>query len=83
MKKVSREVIKRQLIEMFQEIVDDENMVIEEDSSLMSDMALSSIEILAFLGEAEAEFEICFEESRMRQMTKVADLIDYIEEKTA
>lgn len=57
--------------------VDTDN--ITESSNLITDVEVSSIEILSILGELEAIYDIKFSEQDMKDIATIGDLIDCIE----
>lgn len=54
---------------------------IKEDSSLVGDLALSSLDIVAIVSDFEDEFNIKIEDKDIYNFLTVDDILKYLEEK--
>ena len=54
---------------------------IKEDSSLVGDLALSSLDIVAIVSDFEDEFNIKIEDKDIFNFLNVDDILKYLEEK--
>lgn len=52
---------------------------INENSLLMDDLELSSLEVLDLIAHLEEVFQICFSEKELRKIISIKDLVDYIQ----
>ena len=53
---------------------------INEKSKIVSDLDVNSLELLNVIMVIEEDFEITFEENRLRKMKTVGDIAKYVEE---
>ena len=51
---------------------------ISEDSDLMDDLNLSSLEIMAVVSKIEKEFSVKISEKELLAMSSISDMIDYL-----
>lgn len=65
----------RAIIEEATDIPQDE---IREESAMMDDLDLSSMEIMTTLAELEDKFDLRIPEHELRNFVTVADLVDYL-----
>lgn len=54
---------------------------IEDDSALMDDLELSSLEVITIIADLEEIFGFTFSEKEMRNMITIDDLAAYIQKK--
>ena len=66
------------IIAYWEKEIDDDEIVITPESNLMSDLALSSLEMLRSLLMLETEFGIRIPEKQLRRMITVADTAQVI-----
>lgn len=52
---------------------------INENSLLMDDLELSSLEVLDLIAHLEEVFQIRFSEKELRKIISIEDLVDYIQ----
>lgn len=64
------------LIEIFSTITDVEE--INEESELLFDLEISSMDVLVLLCNLEAEFDIKIPEAAMRKIVTVGDVVDVV-----
>lgn len=72
---MNRNEILEKVIELFSTYTDEE---ITEESELMLDLDVSSMEVMSLICNIEAEFDISIPESSLREMTTVSDVVDII-----
>lgn len=73
------------ILEELKEIVFDylgEELPVEEDSLLEDELGLTSLDMISIVGDVEETFDISIEDGEARRIETVADVLDYIEEKT-
>ena len=63
-------------VKMMLELVTDEEIL--EDSELVEDIGVSSMDILTVMSYIEAEFKVKIDVSKMCKMSTVADIVDFI-----
>ncbi len=78
---MERHFIKETVTELIRDIIDDDAVEITEECGLMEDLELSSLEIMTMIADIEQEYQIVLEESDLRQIVTVGELIDCIKEK--
>lgn len=76
---MSREEIFEGVKKVVMEAIDEEGKVITEDTSIVDELGLDSLDIVEMLMALEEEFDISIEDSAAEKFVKVSDVIDYIE----
>ena len=77
---MSREEILSRLISVIQEILCDDSVEITEESGLVDELGLDSLEAMELMMEVENEFDVTIPESEIGNFSKVKDFIDYLEQ---
>lgn len=77
---MSREEILSRLTGVIQEIICDDSVKITEESSLVDELGLDSLEAMELMMEVENEFDVTIPESEIGNFSKVKDFIDYLEQ---
>ena len=77
---MSREEILNRLTGVIQEIICDDSVEITEESSLVDELGLDSLEAMELMMEVENEFDVTIPESEIGNFSKVKDFIDYLEQ---
>ena len=72
------EDILNKVIEMFATMTDVEE--ITEESELIEDLGISSMDVLLLISNMEAEFQVKVPETAIRKMFTIADVAEIIEE---
>lgn len=71
-----------EIIEIIKTVISDETEIskeeIQENSLLMRDLELSSMEVLTIIGRLEEEFSVLTNVNELNQITTVGELADYI-----
>lgn len=75
---MNRQDISEKVIKMISDISDADE--ITEDSELMDDLDVASMDVLAMCGTLEEMFGISIPEKLMRRMNTVGDIIDVVSE---
>lgn len=75
---MERENILREIRASIEEAADIPQSEIREDSAMMDDLDLSSMEIMTLLAELEDKFDLRIPESELRSFVTVGDLADYL-----
>ena len=75
---MSREEVLKKVIELFAMVSEAEE--ITEDSDLMEDLGVSSMEIMTMIANIEEEFRIKVTEKAIRSMQTIGDAVDVIVE---
>lgn len=70
------------IIEIAKKICDSEDIELSEDTSILMDMELSSMEFFSFISEVEGELEISISERELNSIETLGDLAEIAEEKT-
>lgn len=78
---MEREQIKETVTELIRNIIDDDTVEVTEESGLMEDLDLSSLEIMTMISDIEQEYQIVLEEADLRKIVTVGELIERIQEK--
>ena len=74
---MDRELVKGTVTELIRKIIDND-VEITEESGLMEDLDLSSLEIMTMIADIEQEYQIVLGETELRSMVSVGDIIDCI-----
>ena len=74
---MDRELVKETVTELIRKIIDDD-VEITEESGLMEDLDLSSLEIMTMIADIEQEYQIVLGETELRSMVSVGDIVDCI-----
>lgn len=77
---MSREEILSRLISVIQEILCDDSVEITEESGLVDELGLDSLEAMELMMEVENEFDVTIPESEIGDFSKIKDFIDYLEQ---
>ena len=75
-----RDSIKAKIIALIRKTIDDESLVIVEETNLVNELELSSLEILSLLGRLEVEYNTEISDSVLRRMTTVGSMINVVME---
>ena len=73
---MNRDIVKKRVIEIFSTMTDSDE--VSEDSELLSDLEISSMDILVLLCNVEVEFSIKIAERLMRKMVTISDVVDVV-----
>ncbi len=71
------------IIEIANRLCELEDVEMNEDTSIISDMELSSLEFMAFVAEVEGLFNIRIKERELRKIDTLGELAELVEEKLA
>lgn len=77
-----REDILEKIKELIFDVTGKSDIEVKEDSDLINDLGLSSLDLIAIIGEIEDHFNISVEDDDMVSLRTAKDLIYYIESKT-
>lgn len=69
------------IIEIAERICDTEDIELNEDTSLITDMELSSMEFLSFVSEVEGAMNIRIKEKELRDIETLGELAELVESK--
>jgi len=75
---MEREDILAQIAAVLQDVADIAPEDVNEDSVLMDDLDLSSMEILTIIADLEETFGLRIAEKDLRTIVTVGDLVDYL-----
>ena len=75
---MEREKVKEQVIAFIQELIDGTQEEITEECGLMEDLDISSLEILTLIADLEEKFKIELEETYIRDILTVGDLVESV-----
>lgn len=76
---MSREEILERLTGVIKEIMCDDSIEVTEESTLMDELGLDSLESMELMMEVENEFGVTIPETEVTNFTSVKDFIDYLE----
>lgn len=71
-----REEVKAKIISLIREIIDDDEMDIREDTNLVRELELSSLELSDLLSGLENEYHVKITDTVLRRMITVGNVID-------
>ena len=77
---MTRKEIKEIVFRTFTYVIADDEAVITENSSIMDDLDMDSIEMQEALSDLEEEFDIEILDSMLKRMITIGDIIDVIAE---
>lgn len=77
---MARKEIKEIVFRTFTDVIADDEAVITENSSIMDDLDMDSIEMQEALSDLEEEFDIEILDSMLKRMITIGDIIDVIAE---
>ena len=72
------EKVLKQLQDLIRDYTGRDDLVISEDSSLINDLELSSLDIISLVGSVEDTFEIMIDDEDIVNLLTVRDVVDYI-----
>lgn len=75
---MTRKEIKEIVFRTFTDVIADDEAVITENSSIMDDLDMDSIEMQEALSDLEEEFDIEILDSMLKRMITIGDIIDVI-----
>lgn len=75
------EKIAEELKEIIYDYLGDDELTIEENSSLTDDLGLSSLDLISIVGSIEDTFNITIEDNEVPSIKTFKDAVDYIENK--
>lgn len=77
-----REEIIKDLKEIIFNVTGSGDIEVKEDSDLINDLGLSSLDLIAIIGEIEDHFNITIEDDDISSIRTAKDIADYVESKT-
>ena len=77
-----REEIIKDLKEIIFNVTGSSDIEVKEDSDLINDLGLSSLDLIAIIGEIEDHFNITIEDDDISSIRTAKDIADYVESKT-
>lgn len=77
---MTRKEIKEIVFRTFKEVMADDEIEITEQSSIMDDLDMDSIEMQEVLSDLEEEFDIEILDSMLKRMITIGDIIDVMTE---
>ena len=77
---MSKEILEK-LQELIREYSGNSDLQISEDSSLINDLQLSSLDVISLVGIIEDTFDIEFDDENIAEMITVKDVVEYISSK--
>lgn len=79
---MDRNEVKKTVYRLIEEITELPQEEIKEDSVMMDDLEISSMEIMTLFADFEEEFNMTLDEKEMRKCITIGDVIDCIAEKS-
>ncbi|MBQ9768205.1 MAG: acyl carrier protein [Lachnospiraceae bacterium] len=70
------------VIQIAEKVCETEDIELNADTSIVSDLELSSMELLAFIAEVERTMKIRIKEKELRNIDTLGELAELVEEKT-
>lgn len=74
---MEKEILKK-LQELIREYSGNNDLQISEESSLINDLHLSSLDVISLIGIIEDNFDIEVDDDNIVKMVTVKDVVDYI-----
>lgn len=71
----------KKIIEIAETVCETDGVELNEDTSIISDLELSSMEFLAFVAEVESTFGIRIKERELRDIDTLGELAELVEDK--
>lgn len=71
-----REEIRNKVYDGIRRIIDDDSVEIRDDSEIVSDLELSSLEIAQLMMMLETEYNVQISDALLRKMNTVENIID-------
>lgn len=71
------------IIEIANRVCEADDIELNEDTSIISDMELSSLEFMSFVSEVEGVFNIRIKDRELRKIDTLGELAELVEEKLA
>ena len=75
---MNREEIFNKVKEIIVDVTEIDSGEIKEESSMMDDLSLSSMEVMTVIAEVEETFSLKIPEKDLRNFVTVSDLVDYV-----
>ena len=75
------EQIMEQLQDLIRDYTGNDELVLTEESSLVNDLGLSSLDIISLIGNVEDTFDIQIEDEDIANLLTVKDVVGYITSK--
>lgn len=75
---MDRENVKKTVFVFIQDILDGSEVEITEESGLMEELELSSLEIMTMVSDIEEKYHIVLSETDIRKIISVGDLVDCV-----
>lgn len=77
---MTRDQVKDIVFRTFTDVIADDEIEITEDSGIMDDLDMDSIEMQEVFSDLEEEFEVEILDSMLKQMITIGDVIDVMTE---
>ncbi len=74
---MSKEVLK-QLQDLIRDYTGNDELVINENTSFINDLELSSLDVISLIGNIEDTFDLHIEDEDIVKLLTVKDAVDYI-----
>ena len=79
-KRMTRDQVKDIVFRTFTDVIADDEVTITEDSGIMDDLDMDSIEMQEVFSDLEEEFEVEILDSMLKRMITIGDVIDVMTE---
>ena len=70
--------ILKQLQDLIRDYTGNDELTISEDTLMVNDLELSSLDIINLMGSIEDTFDICIEDEDLANLLTVKDVVNYI-----
>lgn len=77
---MTRDQVKDIVFRTFSDVIADDEVTITEDSGIMDDLDMDSIEMQEVFSDLEEEFEVEILDSMLKRMITIGDVIDVMAE---
>jgi len=78
--RMTRDQVKDIVFRTFTDVIADDELTITEDSGIMDDLDMDSIEMQEVLSDLEEEFDVEILDSMLKRMITIGDIIDVMTE---
>ena len=79
---MNKQEIAEKIKAVIEEATDIPQADMEEDSALMDDLELSSLEIMTMIADVENIFRIRIPENELRYFITIGDIVDFVQKNT-
>lgn len=76
---MTREMILDKVVGVIKDVLLDDSVMIEEETYLIDELELGSLEIMEMVSKLEDEFDVTIPEKEMNHFVQIKDFVNYLE----